>query len=116
MQSRNIKNLIRKIESTGNVSDAQRAGRPVVTTSLEKSNELQKLWLHTPQKSSRRLSAELAISDSIVPRMLKNLKMRLYVPRALQSLHDGDQDRQLRFCEIFMTKVNEDVIFLDKIW
>ena len=116
VQSQNIKSLIRKFESTGSVRDAQRAGRPVVATSLEKSNELQELLLHTPQKSSRRLSAELAISDRSVCRILKKLKMRPYIPRVLQSLHDGDQDRRLQFCEIFLNKVNEDITFLEKIW
>ena len=116
VQSRNITSLIRKFESTGSVNDAQRAGRPVVATSLEKSNELQESLLRTPQKSSRRFSVELAISDRSVRRMLKKLKMKPYIPRVLQSLHDGDQDRRLQFCEIFMTKVNEDVTFLDKIW
>ena len=48
--------------------------------------------------------------------MLKKLKMRPYIPRVHQSLHDGDQDRRLQFCEIFMTKVNEDVTFFEKIW
>ena len=62
VQRRNIKSLIRKFESTGSVSDAQRAERPVVATSSEKSNKLQESLLHTPQKSSRRLSAELAIN------------------------------------------------------
>ena len=40
VQSQNITNLIRKFESTGSASDAERAGRPVVVTSLEMSNEL----------------------------------------------------------------------------
>ena len=38
--SRNFTSLIGKFESTRNVSDAQRASRPVVATSLEKSNKL----------------------------------------------------------------------------
>ena len=84
--------------------------------SLEKSNELQKLLLHTPQKFSRRLSTELANSDRSVCRMLKNLKMRPYVPRVLQSLQDGDQGRRLQFRKIFMTKINKNVNFLDKTW
>ena len=46
VQSRNIKSLIRKFESTGSVRDAQRARRPVVATSLEKSNELQDCMEH----------------------------------------------------------------------
>ena len=46
VQSRNIKSLIRKFESTGSVRDGQRAGRPVVATSLEKSIELQDCMGH----------------------------------------------------------------------
>ena len=47
VQNRNIKSLVRKFESKGSVSDAQKAGRPVVATSSQKFNELQESLLHT---------------------------------------------------------------------
>ena len=45
----------------GSVSDAQIGGRPVVASSLEKSNELQESLLRSLQKSSNSLPGELAI-------------------------------------------------------
>ena len=90
VQSRNIMSLIRKFERIGSISDVPRSGRPVSATSVEKSAELRESLLSTPQKSCRRLSSELGISDRSVHRILKKLKMRPYIPRVLKSLHDGD--------------------------
>ena len=106
MQSKNITSLVRKFQIKGSVRDARRAGRPVSATSVENLNKLQQSLLRTLQKSSSRLSLELAISNRSVRRMLKKLKIRPYIPRVLQSLDDGDQDKRFKFCETFMTKDN----------
>jgi hypothetical protein len=39
--------------------------------------------------------------------------MRPYIPRLLQSLHDGDSDRRVEFCERFLAKLPENET---KIW
>lgn len=81
VQSWNNISLIRKFERTGNTGDALRSGRPVSETSLEKSNEIKESLLNMPEKLSKRLSLELGISERIVHRLLKKLKMRLDIPR-----------------------------------
>ncbi|XP_054449778.1 uncharacterized protein LOC129087027 [Pteronotus mesoamericanus] len=116
VQSRNITSLIRKFEATGSVHDAKRSGRRVSATTEEKAAELRASLLRSPQKSSKCLSGELGISDRSVRRLLDKMKMKPYIPRLLHSLHDGDSDRRVEFCERFLAKLREDENFPTKIW
>jgi hypothetical protein len=42
--------------------------------------------------------------------------MKPYIPRSLQSLHGGDSDRRVEFCERFLAKLRENENFLTKGW
>jgi hypothetical protein len=44
------------------------------------------------------------------------MKMKPYIPRLLQSLHDGDSDKRREFCERFLAKFRENENFPTKIW
>jgi hypothetical protein len=41
--------------------------------------------------------------------------MKPYIPRLLQSLHDGDSDRRVEFCGRFLAKLRENENFPTKI-
>lgn len=116
VQGRNIINLVQKFEDTGSVNDAPRSGRPLTATTNEKGDELIQALQRSPQKSSRRLSAEIGISQKSVLRLLHKRQLTPYIPRLFQALHDGDADRRLEFAERFMVLINEDETFIDNIW
>ena len=61
-------------------------------------------------KSHRRLSATLGISKSSIYVILKELKLKPYIPRLVQGLRDDDFDRRLEFCEqwLGMVAMNQD--------
>ena len=116
VQGRNIINIVKKFEKTGTVNDAPKSGRPVSSTTDEKGDELVATLQHSPQKSSRRLSAELNISQSSVRRLLKQRNFKPYIPRVFHALVDGDPDRRMEFAEIMLEKMEEDEDFIDNIW
>ena len=98
IQGRNITNLVKKFEETGNIiytNDAPRTGRPVSATTNERGDNLIASLTGSPKKSVRRLSNEHRLSITSVWRLLHKRKMKLYIPRLVQALHDGDEDRRV---------------------
>lgn len=116
VQGRNITNIVKKFEQTGSVNDAPKPGRPVSSTTTEKGDELVASVRRSPQKSTRRLSLELDISQASVLRLLKERNLKPYIPRLFHALADGDTDRRMEFAEIFLNKVKQDRNFIDNIW
>ena len=116
IQGRNITNLVKKFEETGNINDAPRTGRPVSATTNERGDNLIASLTGSPQKSVRRLSDEHGISITSVWRLLHKRKMKPYIPRLVQALHDGDQDRRVQFAEEFLDRVAADDTFINRIW
>lgn len=116
VQGRNIKQLVDKFEETGSVCDTVRSGRPTTATTDEMGDHLVENVNQSPQKSIRRLSAELNVSKSSVQRLLKKLNMKPYIPRLVHGLSDGDQDRRVEFAETFLEMVDRDASLVDRIW
>ena len=115
-QGRNIRLIVEKFEATGSVATAKKSGRPKTATNVAKAEEAIRRLEQSPQKSTRRLSAELEVSQSSVIRILHQKKWKPYIPRLLHALHDGDDDRRLQFCEEFLAKLHEEDTMLDNIW
>ena len=66
-------------------------------------------------KSHRRLSATLGLSCSSVYTILKDLKLKPYIPRLCQALNEDDHDRRLEFCETWNGLVSRDATFPNRI-
>ncbi len=115
-QGRNIKRIVEKFEATGSVANASKSGRPNTATNEAKCEEAIMRLQRSPQKSSRRLSAEMEVSQRSILRILHEQKWKPYIPRLLHALHDGDDDRRLQFCEEFLAKLDEEESMLDNIW
>ena len=116
VQSKCISKLIAKFEASGSLKDAPRSGRPKTATGCDQEEELSRSLLQSPQKSSRRLSIELGISQSSVMRLMRAKKLYLYIPRLFHALHDGDTDRRVELAEDINALIEIDESFLDKIW
>ena len=62
-------------------------------------------------KSHRRLSATLGLSSSSIYTILKELKLKPYIPRLCQALNEDDFDRRLEFCETWNGMLLRDPTF-----
>ena len=71
------------------------------TKTLENIQRVREEMCRRPEvsKSCRHVSATLDIPPTCVYRILKELKLKSYMPRLLQSLSEDDFDRRLQFCE-----------------
>lgn len=102
-----IASINKKFDVTGSVVDLPRSGRPNTVNTEENKERLMETLLSSPEKSksARRLSSHLHISDRTVRRMLKELKLRPYHPRLINSLMEDDPDRRLQFAEMWLAKL-----------
>lgn len=108
-----IRALATKFDTTGSIHDLPPPGRPATATSTEQRANLEASIARSPQKSSRRLSAELGVSQQSILRMLQQLKYRPYIPRLVHELCDGDQDKRVEFCEEFLQRLDEGDLDID---
>ncbi|XP_063971908.1 uncharacterized protein LOC135159795 [Diachasmimorpha longicaudata] len=90
-----------KFEVHGTVCHVHKghSGRSRTATSDESSTAVLELFQRSPNKSSRQGARESDVSASSVLRILKRGKYRVYTPRLVQQLNDGNPDRRLQFCE-----------------
>lgn len=112
---RTIQTLVSKFETTGCATDAPRSGPPKVVCSGDNKDLVAATFVNSPKKSQRRASLELGISRRSLSRMMTEIGLKPYRPRALQALNEDDPDRRLEFCENFVAFHNVDPSILDKI-
>jgi hypothetical protein len=99
-------------DKTGTVSDLPRSGRPRTGRSEENIVMVSNKISQSPGKSTRRMSAETAISQSSVERILRDdLKLKSYVPCLVQELSEDDFDRRVEFAEEWIRRIDEDPTF-----
>jgi transposase len=111
----NIRSLILKFEETGSVANVQQPGRPVSANTAELRVALEASLERSPQKSTRRLSAELGVSQSTVLRSLHDLNYRPYRPRLIHGLLEDDPYQRMQFCEQFLSMAKDDETVLDRV-
>lgn len=94
-----VAKLIKKFKRTGSVADASRSGRPKTATDEGTSTQVLAAMARSPTKGTRRLSAQMGISQSSVMRILRANKWHPYKLQMLQHLTEDDPDRRVEFCE-----------------
>ena len=111
-----VYNLRKRFEATGSTADCPRSGRPSLSDET-KLNVLQAV-IHSPKKSTRRLSCEQNVSRSSVRRILHKAKFKYYIPRLVHGLLEDDPDRRIQFCEIMLNemRVHDEELFSKIIW
>ena len=100
VKGRNMKSLVQKFEATGSVADAPRSGRSLTATTEEMGDRILENLSRSPQKSTRRFSREFGISHVSIFKLLKQRRLKAYVPRLI--LDDGDSDKRAEFSELFL--------------
>ena len=110
-----IRELIAKFEESGTVLDAKRSGRPVSVTTDDNKEEVKQHFQDYPTTSTRRGSLQLEISRTSLRRMLKQLKLRPYIPSLVHQLNEDDCDRRVQFCEQMLTMCEQNYDILHSI-
>ena len=113
--SKTIKFLFDKWERTGSVQNEQSPGRPKTITTTETKEIVKKHFEEKPTTSSRRGSIELGIKRTSLMRILKDLKMKPYIPRLVQALNEDDFDRRVEFCEIMLQHLSDDETLIHRV-
>jgi len=104
-----IRELLQKFEETGSVLDVPPPGRPKTACIDELGEQIASSLDRSPQKSTRRLSAELGVSHQTVWRSLQQLHYR---PRLIHGLLEDDPYQRMQFCERFLKMAKDDKTLL----
>ena len=83
-----------------------RSGRPKTATDEGTSTMVLEAMVKSPKKGTRRLSAEIGISQSSVMRKWHPFQMQMF-----QQLAEYDPDRRVEFCE-WALNMNQNVLIL----
>ena len=99
--------VISKFKEIDSIMDKPRSVRTSVSI---KTNDIAMAKVHeSPKKSICRISNELGFSKSTI---VKIVKQKTFHPYRLQILHhliEVDPDRQIKMCEWFLTKLNDNI-------
>ena len=110
-----IHNINQLFDDTGCVEKRKHKSfsRKKTITSAENLALVREEVLKSPDvsKSHRRLSATLGLSSSSIYAILKELKLKPYIPRLCQALNEDDFDRRLEFCETWNGMMLRDPTF-----
>lgn len=93
-----------KFNNTGSICNASKAGRPVTITTPENEMTVAQTYVQSPKKSKKRASIELGIERRSLGRLMKRLRLKMYIPRLTHGLLEDDPDRRLQFCEIMLNE------------
>lgn len=107
--------IVAKFRESGSVEDQPRSGRPITATSTEKLEEVKDLVEEQPQTSVRRGSLETGMSRTSYHRALKKLHLKTYLPQFVVELSEDDYDRRAEFCDIWLSKFEENPDLVNKI-
>jgi hypothetical protein len=110
-----ILRLVEKFEQTGSVIDVKPTGRPQNARTAELSGAIAASLERSPQKSTRRLSVELGVSQSTVLRALHDMNYHPFRPRLVHGLLEDDPFQRMTFCEQFLNMVEDDQTVVDRI-
>jgi hypothetical protein len=110
-----VRDLVKKFEQTGSVLDVKHTGRPQSVRTDELRGNIAASLERSPQKSTRRLSAELGCSHVTVYRALKDMNYHPFRPRLVHGLLEDDPLQRVEFCERFMNMVEDNPTLVDRV-
>ncbi len=90
---------MKKYQADKQFINLPRSGRPTTARTEENMQLVSEAFPRNPQRSQRRVSAELNMSRTNLRRLMKDLKLKPYKPMLLQALNEDDPYRRLEFCE-----------------
>ena len=104
-----------KFRETGTVADKARSGRPKRATDETTAAMVLASFVKSPQRSTRRLSAECGISQSLIVLIVHAYKWQPFKIQLLQHLAEDDPDRRMQFCTWVLEQVEQHPSFAQRI-
>lgn len=105
-----------RLYETGSVlPKKQDTGRNRHARNLQNVETIIRAVRQEPEKSIRVIARELGLSYSTVQRTLKEEKLHDYHYTSVQDLREEDYENRRRFCENFLTRVDEDPEFPSRV-
>lgn len=107
---------VHRFQETGSVKDLPRSGRPKSVSGDDKAIEVLQAFVEDPHNSTRKAAQQLDdISKSSIHRILKSNKYHPYKVRLVHELSEDDFDRRVEYCELMMTKIENDENFINNV-
>lgn len=97
---------VRRFEETGNCRDRRRSGRPAVVDE-EKSLEILQHVVETPVSSLRKISQVSDVCFKSVHNVLIKHKYHPFKIHVVQELSEDDYERRIEFCDIMMSRFDQ---------
>lgn len=114
-----IRKVIKVFTETGSVSKRimKTCARKKTIRTAEILAMVREEVLRSPEtsKSHSRISKILHLHPSTIYLILKDLKLKPYIPRRRQALNDGDWDKRMEFCETWLSLMERDTSFYEKV-
>lgn len=95
---------MKKWRQTGSVVNATKNKASSVCTP-ELRARVSEVMLHSPSKSTRRLSQQVGVSRTTCRRVLKSLKLKPYRITVVQQLKEPDKGKRVTFCRWLLNQV-----------
>ena len=107
-----LHSLITRFGKTGSVLDRKRPG-PLKKLTYDVLEDIQERMSLSPNKSVRRLSAEMKLSVRTCHKAIrKELTLYPYRVKCLQELHGTDFDKRVKYCNWFQSNMTSDILDL----
>lgn len=111
-----MKMWVNNLEQTGSTY-RKRGGSARTIRTPENIERVRQAMLRSPRRSAIRHATRLRISDRSVRRILhQDLRYHPYKIQVVQSLHPGDYQQRLRFCEVMLARLEENDDQLNNLW
>ena len=116
--NKTILETVNKFHDTGTIQNLQKghSGRPRTVQTEENTTTVEEFFEENPHCSTRRASAELALSRTSVRRILKKVKMHPYKVQVFQQLTQYDMERRLAFAQKMLRWLDRGKVNSDQIW
>ena len=95
-----VSKTIKRFKETNNLDDRPRSGRPCTAMTARNIKVVWSRIRRNPQRSARKMAADIKISRSTTMRILKNvLKVKAYKTKKVQFLSDAAKKNRLAKCK-----------------
>ena len=111
-----VDRIIRKFDETSSIVDLPRCGRPRTSRSEKNIAQVAELFEDNPTLSLRKAVSATDIARSSLYRIVRSdLKLKPFRLSSMHAIHGDDAQKRLEFCRWFLSEVDEDEGFLDRV-
>ena len=111
-----VDRIIRKFDETSSIVDLPRCGRPRTSRSEKNIAQVAELFEDNPTLSLRKAVSATDIARSSLYRIVRSdLKLKPFRSSSMHAIHNDDAQKRLEFCRWFLSEVDEDEGFLDRV-